>query len=102
MPEIENSTRTQPAAPPAPGAVRETRFDPPHKIPRDADSAAQAPQTPLQPSAASETFNPESTPIADSPSAISPELVQQFRLQAQQLAAHLDVRQRDLDRREAE
>ncbi len=33
---------------------------------------------------------------------VTPELVQQFRLQSQQLANYLDNRHRNLDRREAE
>src|SRR5262245_18862536 len=97
MPEIENSTRPQVAAPPTTGAVRETRFDPPHKLPRDVESAVPSPGVPHGP-ATQETSCAESIPVTG----MSPELVQQFRLQAQQLATHLDTRQRDLDRREAE
>jgi hypothetical protein len=115
MPEIENSIQTESAVPPA-ASVREMRFDPAHEVARGdgelppalsqpvADSPAAHPT-----SAASETAETSEIRAAllsetnwTETDDISPELIQQFRLQAQQLAAHLENRQRDLDRREAE
>jgi hypothetical protein len=116
MPEIEKSTRTETVSQASPTAVRETRFDPAHELPRagakaeirstDVVSAVAAAvptafSEPTSQPAIASALPPDGTSWAQA-GAISPELIQQFRLQAQQLAAHLDSRQRDLDRREAE
>ena len=96
--------------------MRGTRFDPAHELPRagakaenrstDVVSAVAAAvptafSEPTSQPAIASALPPDGTSWAHA-GAISPELIQQFRLQAQQLAAHLDSRQRDLDRREAE
>ncbi len=105
MPVTENPPLTSPFAGETPTAIRATRFDPPHEIPRaDADVAARQnasstsgeslPELPLDNS---------TTPVAAfGAETITPALVRQFRTQAQQLASHLETRQRELDHRESE
>lgn len=94
-------TRSQ-AAPGAPGpferieAVRETRIDPPHRIHNGVDEAAAAQQ------AGDAVGLASAVPSEEEFEPVSLKLVQQLRLQAQQLAGHLQNQQADLDRREAE
>src|SRR5262249_39238125 len=104
----------------AAGPVRETRIDAAHQyarapqekplvsdvsvetklvnsnvVPLDRDSVAE--ET-AEPGAAAEL----SFALGEIGEEITPELIEQFRSQAKQLAVHLETRQRDLDRREAE
>ncbi|HTQ39400.1 MAG TPA: hypothetical protein VMJ32_10245 [Pirellulales bacterium] len=116
MPEIVSSRDSEPTVQSPTAAVRETRFDPAHAIsrgekpiPQAADAVfaehratgSSAESTNVGPSAKSEAAGMDETNWNGS-EGIAPQMMQQFRLQAQQLAAHLDIRQRDLDRREAE
>jgi hypothetical protein len=98
VPEVE-SIQLRPPEPLHPGgAVQQTRFDPAHEIHRGDDSqgAGNLPQPEGQPTDEAVRIS------ADETTGFSASIVQQFRTQAQQLAAHLQQRQRDLDRREAE
>jgi len=114
MPELENSIHAERPVHSAAVPVVEKRFDQAHEVPR---GIAKAPSPPDQsPAGVANSSNPakEALEASELPPAslagtkglgsqgITPELIQQFRLQAQQLAAHLDSRQRDIDRREAE
>ncbi|MCC7085806.1 MAG: hypothetical protein IT427_12460 [Pirellulales bacterium] len=104
MPATETSPNTEPVRSECPPSVRATRFDPPHEIPRAEEDAAV-----LREAAALPVAAPTELPLAvlttDSildAENVSSTLVRQFRTQAQQLAGHLESRQRDLDHREAE
>jgi hypothetical protein len=109
MPEIDSSIHLESTATPRAQPVRETRFDAAHEIARGEfefgnDTSPVDSATPissdsrLQESVSallSETYASE-----DDNSSL--EAMLQFRLQAQQLAAYLEQRQRDLDRCQAE
>jgi hypothetical protein len=98
VPEVE-SRPTRPSDPPLPaGAVQQTRFDPAHEIHRSDDSQGAGGLPPLE----GQTTDESVTLPTEAATGFSASLVQQFRVQAQQLAAHLQERQRELDRREAE
>jgi hypothetical protein len=97
VPEVE-SLQSRSSAPPLPGgAVQQTRIDRAHEIYRGEDSRG-AGDLPLDGQATDETASLLTAEAAG----LSASLFQQFRAQAQQLAAHLHQRQRELDRREAE
>ncbi|HEY2761570.1 MAG TPA: hypothetical protein VGI75_12525, partial [Pirellulales bacterium] len=99
---------------------RGTRIDPPHEFARAVDdghqpreeSAGREPSTHADIKAsiqldevADGQLNGEADAefgLGEVGEEISPELIEQFQNQAQQLATHLDRRQRELDRREAE
>jgi hypothetical protein len=103
MPEIELLSRVETNTSPDVVSVRETRFDPPHEvargeIERDSENADQLLASPVGAvNAAALDFA-----LSESGEGIAVEVIQQFRLQAQQLAGHLETRQQELDRREAE
>jgi hypothetical protein len=113
MPELERIIRAETAEPLSPAVVRETRFDQAHEIQR---ANTKTPPLEIQSGsenisastevrshdASGELFNSPTGTRFENEASVTPELIQQFRLQAQQLANYLDSRQRDLDRREAE
>jgi hypothetical protein len=105
MPAIENFPITESASIEPAGPIRAMRIDPPHEIPR-ADAPVAALQSTSTPPSEASLHLPLEMPVASDAAAstdiISPALVRQFRTQAQQLASHLEVRQRELDHREAE
>ncbi len=84
-------------------SVRETRFDPPHEVARG-DVGGDPGQTDHHPASQVGYVNAAALDFAltESGEGIAVEVLQQFRLQAQQLAGHLEARQQELDRREAE
>jgi hypothetical protein len=125
MAKIKAAKRVEASAAPETSSVRPTRFDPAHKIPR-AEEAAPAEALSSE-SSSPDAITPydialeaedmaaelaEALTHAEQEAAdpqhteddwrFSAALVQQFRTQAQQLASHLENRQRELDRREAE
>jgi hypothetical protein len=90
MPELDTRART--ASEPKPvqdSPLREQRIDPPHQLANGRD-------------AASEVVIDDALPQDAELETASLAMVQQLRLQAQQLARHLGDQQTDLDRREAE
>ncbi len=95
MAEIEMLATTQAVHTGSIDTVRETRFDPPHRIANDAsDRVPGLPtESPALNAAAVDDVVLERSALA---------IVEQVRLQAQQLAEHLRHQQNDLDRREAE
>jgi hypothetical protein len=93
VPEVEFIQSRPSDQPLAVGAIPQTRFDPAHQIHRGEGDDWQGVGSPPQ----EEQANDEAFLKDDSAS-----IVLQFRAQAQQLAAHLEQRQRELDRREAE
>jgi len=98
VPEVESIELRRSEQPLPAGAVQQTRFDPAHEIHRGDDprGAADLPQLEGQ------TTDEAVRVSTDDTTGFSASIVQQFRTQAQQLADHLQQRQRDLDRREAE
>lgn len=95
MPELDASTRTHRTPPELPTGARETRIDPAHPRHDEAvgDGAAIRESLLGAPDAAGLGWEGESPYEAV-------DLLRQTRLQGQQLAAHLQSRQVDLDRRE--
>jgi hypothetical protein len=104
MPAIENPPTTQAPADETVGPVRATRFDRPHEIPRaePLSNAAAASALPVEPSFEAPLLEVASANSGLAVETITPALARQFRTQAQQLAGHLEARQRELDHREAE
>jgi hypothetical protein len=92
MPEISNRARAAAAAEPSGMAGRENRIDPPHRLANGRDEEPQG-------QAAANAGNSAGDTEAEIASLA---MVQQLRLQAQQLSEHLGQQQADLDRREAE
>lgn len=105
MPAIQNPPAAQPVSVEPASAARATRFDPPHEIPR-AEPAATTSKASLQDVSRAGLDLQFEAPVAvlasQSEEALTPALVRQFRTQAQQLAGHLQSRQRELDHRESE
>src|SRR4051794_2428161 len=79
-------------------SVRETRFDPAHELPRGQAQVASASVHEQSP-ATTDPVNAAALDIAlaESDDGVAFEVIQQFRLQAQQLAEHLKDRQSELD-----
>ncbi len=121
MAKITTAQRAEASVAPETTSVRPTRFDPAHKVPRGGDDAAaqSPPKSDQSPAPAADSLEAEAlsaelaaalseveSQLAGSTDAddwqFSAAIVQQFRTQANQLAAHLETRQRDLDRREAQ
>jgi chromosome segregation ATPase len=92
MPEISSRSRPAAAAEPSVPAGRENRIDPPHLLANGRDEDPQTPAA-LGPANAASDAEAEVASLA---------MVQQLRLQAQQLSEHLGQQQADLNRREAE
>jgi DNA repair exonuclease SbcCD ATPase subunit len=118
MPKLDSSTQTQFPTISDHEPLRETRFDPPHELARGDDSVQDLSEepgmAPAKPVTAEQHQSAQATALqsveavfatmardsgADQFSAAS---AQQFHIHAVQLAEHLDGRQRELDRREAE
>jgi DNA repair exonuclease SbcCD ATPase subunit len=98
VPEVESIRSRAPEQPVPAGAVQQTRFDPAHEIHRAGDAQGAEGLAQLE----RQTMDEGVRVPTDEATGFSASLVQQFRAQAQQLAAHLQQRQRELDRREAE
>jgi hypothetical protein len=92
MPELNTRSRTTNGAGEPLSPVRENRIDPPHPMANGRDAG---PADDAQTDVAKATADAE-VEVA------SLAMVQQLRLQAQQLSQHLGRQQQDLDRREAE
>ncbi|MEX2141445.1 MAG: hypothetical protein WD894_19420 [Pirellulales bacterium] len=95
MPEISSRSRIAATAEPTVLAGRENRIDPPHQMANGRDEKSQSQEGLF-------AASPDN-PADDAEAGIaSLAMVQQLRLQAQQLSEHLGQQQADLDRREAE
>lgn len=95
MPRTTPKQSGHPAASQPTGPIRDKRFDPPHEVARGAEQATGGSTT-----APAEEQSPG--PDLKLARGELPEVIGQFRLQAQQLATHLESRQRELDRRESQ
>jgi chromosome segregation ATPase len=92
MPELNTRSRTTTGVAEPLSPVKENRVDPPHAMANGRETG-------------SATVEPRGdSPVADAAEVevASLAMVQQLRLQAQQLSHHLSQQQQDLDRREAE
>jgi hypothetical protein len=105
MPAIQIPPPAESASAEAASAARATRFDPPHEIPRAEPATGKSSMSLQDVSRAGIDLQFEA-PVAvlasQSEETLTPALVRQFRTQAQQLAGHLQSRQRELDHRESE
>src|SRR5688500_9191183 len=92
MPELNTRSRTATGAAEPLAPVRENRIDPPHPM-ANGREVAVTDAIKCEVAEATENAEVEVASLA---------MVQQLRLQAQQLSHHLGQQQQDLDRREAE
>jgi DNA repair exonuclease SbcCD ATPase subunit len=98
MSKAETSNQKSVAANNESAPARGTRFDPPHEIARGPEESSGKTNR-----VADEHVSPAAVDAAMAESeSIAPELVTQFRSQAEQLAGYLDQRQKELDIREAD
>ena len=121
MAKVKTAQRAEASVAPETTSVRPTRFDPAHKIQRgdepatpstpvadqsppssDASLEAEALAAELEASLSYAKNYAANSPEAEDEWQFSAAIVQQFRTQANQLATHLETRQRELDRREAQ